>query len=111
MWHDVAEASILIVIGMAVVFAALTILMVAIMILNRLAPEKAQKAVAPVELSGAEASEKEKVAVMAVALALAKEQTSVGETGEVAARPAEASRWAIAGRERVMRSREKAGRR
>jgi Na+-transporting methylmalonyl-CoA/oxaloacetate decarboxylase gamma subunit len=110
MWHDVAEASILVVVGMAVVFAALAILMVAIMILNRLAPEKAQKAVAPVELSGAEASEKQRVAAIAVALALAKEQSGEGETGETA-RPVEASRWAIAGRERVMRSREKAGRR
>jgi len=72
MWDDVAEASILVVVGMAVVFAALATLMVAIMTLNRLAPEKAKKAAAPVEPSGAEASEKEKVAVIAVALALAK---------------------------------------
>ncbi len=110
MWDDVAEASILVVVGMAVVFAALATLMVAIMTLNRLAPEKAKKAAAPVEPSGAEASEKEKVAVIAVALALAKEQSGISGTGETV-RPVEASRWAIAGRERVMRSREKAGRR
>ncbi len=99
---------------MAVVFVALLLLMVSIMVVNRLAPERARKAEGPTVLEGiaAEESERQAVAVMAVALARAMQQN------DVAAQPAAGaaewagapSRWAMAGREQVMRSRGKAGR-
>lgn len=115
MWDDLTEASILVLVGMAVVFAALAILMVFIMILNRLAPEKAPKVVAEEPLPEVQASEKERVAVVAVALAKAMERGEAmsnrltGLGGE-AVRSTEASRWAVSGREQTMRSRGKAGR-
>lgn len=98
------------------VFVALIILMLAIMVINRLAPDRARKAEGSTMLEGiaAEESERQRVAVMAVALARAMQRET-----EVAAQPravspagqaGEPSRWATAGREQVMRSRGKAGR-
>ena len=115
-WDQLREAGILIGVGMAVVFAALLILMVAIMIVNRLAPERARKADGSTVLEGiaAEESERQRVAVVAVALARAMEHGAQGVPQQRAAVPAgaagEPSRWAMAGREQVMRSRGKAGR-
>jgi Na+-transporting methylmalonyl-CoA/oxaloacetate decarboxylase gamma subunit len=116
MSEDLAEAALLILIGMAVVFAALVILMVAIMIINRLAPDRAKKAEGPVLLEAiqSEDSEKGRIAAMAVALAKAmerdqeviSEQRMMGVVG-LAGEP---SRWAASGREQAMRSRGKAGR-
>ena len=116
MSNDIWDAVILIVIGMAVVFAALIILMVAIMLLNGLFPDKGKKteeptvaeAIAPAE------SEREKVAALAVALAMAMEQSETARKKQIdlgdRAPLVEVSRWAVAGRESAMRSRQKAGR-
>ena len=107
-------------VGMAVVFAALVILMVAIMILNRLFPDKGKKTEGPALVDGilSEESDREKVAVLAVALVKAMdmerererevipEQRTVNAVGG----SGEPSRWAASGREQAMRSRRKAGR-
>ena len=116
-WREaMGEGALLIVVGMAVVFAALVILMVAIMIINRLFPDKGKKSDGPA-LVGAivsEQSERERVAALAVAVAKAmekdqeviSEQRMMGPVGWAG----EASRWAASGREQAMRSRGKAGR-
>ncbi len=114
--HALGEGALLILVGMLVVFAALFILMVAIMIMNRLFPDKGKKTEGPAlaEAIVSEQSEKERVAVMAVALAKAMEKerevipeqrtmNAVGPSGEL-------SRWAASGREQAMRSRGRAGR-
>jgi Na+-transporting methylmalonyl-CoA/oxaloacetate decarboxylase gamma subunit len=115
-WEQLGEAALLVGVGMAVVFAALVILMVAIMIMNRLFPDKGKKTEGPalLESVGTGESERERVAVMAVAVAKTMEKegeiipqqrtmNAVGWSGEP-------SRWAASGREQVMRSRGKAGR-
>ena len=116
-WREaMGEGALLILVGMAVVFAALLILMVAIMIINRLFPDKGKKSDGPA-LVGAivsEQSEREMVAALAVAVAKAmekdqeviSEQRMMGPVGWAG----EASRWAVSGREQAMRSRGKAGR-
>jgi sodium pump decarboxylase gamma subunit len=110
------EGSLLIVVGMLVVFVALFILVVAIMIMNRLFPEKAKKAEEPAVLEAVETdgSERERIAALAVAVAKAMEKENEyalgrGVVGQVVW-SGEASRWAASGREQVMRSRGKAGR-
>jgi Na+-transporting methylmalonyl-CoA/oxaloacetate decarboxylase gamma subunit len=116
MGEKLAEAAILVVVGMAVVFAALVILMVAIMILNRLFPDRDKRTEGLVlaEAIVSEESEREIVAALAVAVAKAMEKereviseqrpmNAVGWSGEP-------SRWAVSGREQAMRSRRKAGR-
>jgi sodium pump decarboxylase gamma subunit len=114
--HALGEGALLVVVGMAVVFAALIILMVAIMILNRLFPDKGKKTEGPAlaEAIMSEQSEKERVAVLAVALAAAmeKEREVIPEQGTTSALgpSGEPSRWAASGREQAMRSRGKAGR-
>ncbi len=114
-WGQLREGGALIGVGMAMVFAALLVLMVAIMVVNRLAPERARKAEGPTVLEGlaAEESEKRRVAAMAVALARAMEAASRGRARAAAGVPEWAdgpSPWVRAGREEVMRSRGKAGR-
>ena len=110
------EGALLIVVGMTVVFAALFILMVAIMIMNRLFPDKGKKTEGPAlaEAIMAEQSERERVAVLAVALAAAmeREREVIPEQGTTSALgpSGEPSRWAASGREQAMRSRGKAGR-
>ena len=110
------EGTLLIVVGMAVVFVALLILVIAIMIMNRLFPDRGKKSERPasVEAIGAEQSEKGKVAVLAVALVKAMEKDGGGIPQQSAANPVgwsgESSRWAASGREQAMRSRGKAGR-
>jgi Na+-transporting methylmalonyl-CoA/oxaloacetate decarboxylase gamma subunit len=115
-WEQLGEAALLIGVGMAVVFAALLILMVAIMILNKLFPDRGKKTEgsALLESVGTGESERERVAVLAVALAKAMEkegevipeQRTMNGVGWVG----EPSRWAVSGREQAMRSRGKAGR-
>ena len=103
-------------VGMLVVFAALVILMVAIMIMNRLFPDKGKKTEGPTlaEAIVSGQSEREKVAVLAVALAKAteKEREAIPElrTMNAVGPSGEPSRWAASGREQAMRSRGKAGR-
>jgi sodium pump decarboxylase gamma subunit len=116
-WRQaMGEGALLIVVGMLVVFVALAILVIAIMIMNRLFPDKGKKAEAPPSpesvVSGI--SEREKVAALAVAVVKAMEKQN-GDIPELrtisAAGPSgEASRWAASGREHAMRSRGKAGR-
>jgi Na+-transporting methylmalonyl-CoA/oxaloacetate decarboxylase gamma subunit len=116
--HALGEGALLVVVGMAVVFAALIILMVAIMILNRLFPDKGKKTEGPALVDGilSEESDREKVAVLAVALVKAmdmdKEREVMPEQRTVNAvgGSGEPSRWAASGREQAMRSRRKAGR-
>jgi len=114
--HAMGEGALLIVVGMVVVFAALIILMVAIMIMNRLFPDKGKKTEGPAlaEAIMSEQSEKERVAVLAVALAKAMErETEVipeQRTTSALGPSGEPSRWAASGREQAMRSRGKAGR-
>ena len=116
--HAMGEGALLIVVGMAVVFAALIILMVAIMILNRLFPDKGKKTEGPALVDGilSEESDREKVAVLAVALVKAmdmdKEREVIPEqrTTNAVGGSGEPSRWAASGREEAMRSRRKAGR-
>ena len=116
--HALGEGALLIVVGMAVVFAALIILMVAIMILNRLFPDKGKKTEGPALVDGilSEESDRERVAVLAVALVKAmdmdKEREVIPEqrTTSALGPSGEPSRWAASGREQAMRSRGKAGR-
>jgi len=116
-WREaMGEGALLIVVGMVVVFVALFILVISIMIMNRLFPDKGKKSEGPasVEAVAAESSEKEKVAVLAVALAKAMErdQEVIPEQRVMSATgwAGEPSRWAASGREQAMRSRGKAGR-
>ena len=110
------EGALLIGVGMLVVFVALTILVMAIMIMNRLFPEKAKKAEEPpvLEAIETERSERERVAALAVAVAKAMEKESEYALQQGVVGPGgwsgEPSRWAASGREQVMRSRGKAGR-
>jgi hypothetical protein len=86
------------------------------MIMNRLFPDKGKKTEGPASAEAivSEQSERERVAVLAVALVKAMEKevevipeqrtmNAVGPSGEP-------SRWAASGREQVMRSRGRAGR-
>jgi len=117
MGERLGEASTLIGVGMAVVFAALVILMTAIMIINRLAPDKGKKAGGPVlpEAIESEDSRRGRIAALAVAVAKAMqrekeivpEQRTMGTVGWTGG---PSSRWAVSGREQAMLSRGKAGR-
>jgi sodium pump decarboxylase gamma subunit len=116
-WREaMGEGALLILVGMAVVFAALVILVVSIMIMNRLFPDKGEKAEAPPspESMVSATSEREKVAALAVALAKAMEKDRGVIPQQSVADPVgwsgESSRWAASGREQAMRSRGKAGR-
>ncbi|MDM8000157.1 MAG: OadG family protein [Dehalococcoidia bacterium] len=114
--EKLAEAAMLIGVGMAVVFGALIILMVAIMIINRLAPERAKKVETPEVLEEVETGSvrRGRIAAMAVALAKTMEEEERVSSAQPAASPAgsagEPSRWAVSGREQAMRSRGKVGR-
>ncbi len=113
MGDRLSEAAILVVVGMAVVFAALVILMVSIMIVSRLAPERAKKAEAQSPASGNEMTDKEKIAAIAVAIARLMEQdeTPAEKCGINASRYCnDTGRWLAFGREQTMHSRRKAGR-
>lgn len=116
MSNDIWDAVILIVVGMAVVFAALVILMLALMILNRFFPDKGKKTEEPTmaEAIVPEESEREKVAALAVALSMAMVQSETARKKQIDLSDrvplVEACRWAVAGRESAMRSRQRAGR-
>ena len=116
-WREaMGEGALLIVVGMLVVFAALVILVVSIMIMNRLFPDKGKKAEAPPSAESVVSgiSEREKVAALAVAVVKAMEKQNGDIPQQSAANPVgwsgETSRWAASGREQAMRSRGKAGR-
>jgi len=92
---------------------ALTILMLAIMLMTRLFPGKdvsGEKEMTKV-MEGDEPT-KESVAAIAVAVALAMEEQKAGKVsqpGESLVSQPVASRWSGAGRERLMHSRRKPG--
>lgn len=95
------------------VMTALTILMLAIMVLTRLAPGKKENKV-EVTTKAVEgiSPTKESIAAIAVAMALAMEEEQKGSShrGPQTIAPGHtASRWVSAGREQLMRSRRKAG--
>jgi len=103
------DAATVAVLGVAVVMVALTILMVAIMLLTRLAPGK--KGNGEMEIPNAKEGDKptkESIAAIAVAVALAMEEQEAGNIrghGESPVSGPVASRWSAAGRERLMGSR------
>ncbi len=112
MTDRLGEAAMIALVGVAVVMATLAILMVAIMLITRLAPasnKRGEKAVS--EAEEWRDQEKEQVAAIVVAMALAME----GETPQQGGQPAGASkhssgRWGSSGRERLMAARRAAGR-
>jgi Na+-transporting methylmalonyl-CoA/oxaloacetate decarboxylase gamma subunit len=108
------DAATIAVVGVAVVMAALTILMIAIMVITRLVPgsKEAQTNATPEEIQDV-SPEKKSVAAIAVAMALAMEAEGKASAfgGAPTGAPGEAvSRWASAGREQLMHSRSKTGR-
>ena len=118
--EELIDSAILVVVGMAVVFVGLSILMVASMITIKIFRRKEgnggnQNAAPEFALSdGPGKVSKGTIAAMAVGLALSMEKGDVISVGEprgatsVMAAGA-ASTWAVAGREQQMRSRGKAG--
>jgi Na+-transporting methylmalonyl-CoA/oxaloacetate decarboxylase gamma subunit len=113
MRDELWEAATIAVIGVAMVMTALTILMLAIMVLTRLAPgKKESKVEATIEVAHRQIPGKESVAAIAVAMALAMEEEEKGSShrGPQTIAPGHtASRWVFAGREQLMRSRRKTG--
>ena len=110
MTGQLAEAATVAVVGVAVVMTALTILMLAIMVLTRLAPGKENIEEATSKLVQGRSPTKESVAAIAVAMALAMREKGTASTdgGPQAVAPRHAvSRWASAGRERLMGSRRR----
>ena len=111
MGDQLSEAATIALVGVAVVMVALTTLMLAIMALNRLAPDKKKKGSTGMEMPTAlEEDEpvKESVAAIAVAMALAMEGQKEGRNhghGESPVSRPMTSRWSAAGRERLMGSR------
>ena len=113
MTERLAEAAMLALIGVVVVLVGLAILMLAVMVLCRLAPgnKKNKEEIAPRIVEGQSPS-KESIAAIAVAVASMMEEheaASASEHGEAPAPRPVASPWAAAGRERLMGSRRKAG--
>jgi sodium pump decarboxylase gamma subunit len=111
---ELAKAATIAVIGVAVVMAALIILMIAVMVITRLVPRsKEARTNATLEEVQGQSPTKESIAAIAVAVALTTSEKEAGLTGRgalVAAPGHEVSRWASAGRERLMHSRRKPGR-
>lgn len=111
MGDQLSEAATIALVGVAVVMVALTILMLAIMALNRLAPDKKKKGSTGMEMPTAldeDEPGKESVAAMAVAVALAMEGQREGHNrghGESPVSLPLTSRWSAAGREQLMGSR------
>ena len=118
--EELLDSAILVVVGMAVVFVGLSILMVASMIMIKIFRPKEENGgnrnTAPeVALSdGPGEASKGTIAAMAVGLALSMEEGNVisvreprGATSVMAT--GATSTWAVAGREKQMRSRGKAG--
>jgi hypothetical protein len=90
---------------------ALTILMLAIMLLTRLFPGKRENKVeATIKVVESQGPTKESIAAIAVAMALAMEEEEKDSSrgGPQTVAPGHTvSRWASAGRERLMQSRRK----
>lgn len=111
---NMGDAATIAIVGVAVVMAALIILMIAIMVITRLVP--GSREITTNDVPGEVQDErpgKESVAAVAVAMALAMAAEvgapavggeACGVAGQVS------SRWASAGREQLMQSRRKTGR-
>jgi Na+-transporting methylmalonyl-CoA/oxaloacetate decarboxylase gamma subunit len=109
---NLPEAALMAGAGVAVVFVALSILMLAIVILSRLSPD-AKKQATPSETQVPGPS-RETIAAVAVAIALATEEGRAISPPRPASSPAPqpgVSPWAVSGRERLVRSRTNMGRR
>jgi Na+-transporting methylmalonyl-CoA/oxaloacetate decarboxylase gamma subunit len=110
---NLAEAATIAVVGVAVVMTALTTLMLAIMVLTRLAPgKKENKVEATIKAVEGQSPTKESIAAIAVAMALAMEEEEKASSHggpQAVALGHVASRWSAAGRERLMGSRRKPG--
>lgn len=109
MTRDLAEAATIAAVGVTVVMAALAALMVAIMLITRLAPGgKQTRSRAGTRDLVDETLERQGIAAMAVALAMVldveKKSGAAPPAGPAAVRPV-ASPWASAGREQLMRAR------
>jgi Na+-transporting methylmalonyl-CoA/oxaloacetate decarboxylase gamma subunit len=110
--ENLPEAALMAGAGVAVVFVALSILMLAILLLSRLSPDAKKKAT-PSETQVAGPS-RETIAAMAVAIALATEERRSISPPQPVSSPTpqpEVSPWTISGRERLVRSRTNMGRR
>ena len=98
-------------VGVVVVFATLAILMVVILLMGRLFPEKGRGPVPAVEamestvsVEGEGPPEGEVIAAIAMALSLAESESGRPVRKE-AAPPRQSSRWATYGRQQLMSSR------
>lgn len=110
--ENLPEAALMAGAGVAVVFVALSILMLAIVLLSRLGPDAGKKA-APAETQVAGPG-RETIAAVAVAIALAAEEQRTAPPFQPASPPGprpEVSPWAVSGRERLVRSRTNTGHR
>ncbi len=114
---EIAEAAALAVVGIATVLSALAILMVATMVVMRVVQGRREESKEIPEPDPDPDRERfpagERVAVIAVAVALAmqKEQAaSPARVGTTSMTHAAVNQWQTAGRQRLMRSRKKAGR-
>jgi Na+-transporting methylmalonyl-CoA/oxaloacetate decarboxylase gamma subunit len=110
--ENLPEAALMAGAGVTVVFVALSILMLAIVLLSRLSPDSRKKP-APGETQVAGPS-RETIAAVAVAIALAtEERRAISPPQPVSSTvpPPEVSPWAISGRERLVRSRTNMGHR
>jgi len=105
------EAATIAVVGVAVVMTALTVLMLAIMLLTRLFPgKKGNVEIAMFKATEGDGPTKDSIAAIAVAVALAMEEQKAGKISQPGESPVSrpvASRWSAAGRERLMGSRRK----
>ncbi len=115
MSENIQEAVTIALAGMATVLVALTILMTAITLLSRLSSrERGQRQMknSVPEVTQGRSPGNESIAAVAVAMALAMEEErtadSIGYHQAPASGPA-VTRWAAAGRERLMGSRTKTG--
>jgi Na+-transporting methylmalonyl-CoA/oxaloacetate decarboxylase gamma subunit len=109
MREQLVDAAVIAAVGVTVVMTALAILMVAIMVLTRLFPGKKDNGEREMTkvMEGDEPT-KESIAAIAVAVALAMKEQEAGNIrghGESPVSGPVASRWSVAGRERLMGSR------
>lgn len=113
---EIAEAAALAVVGIATVLSALAILMVATMVVMRVVQGRGEESKEIPEPEPDPDRERfpagERVAVIAVAVVLAmqKEQAASPGRDTTSMTHAAVNQWQTAGRQRLMRSRKKAGR-
>jgi Na+-transporting methylmalonyl-CoA/oxaloacetate decarboxylase gamma subunit len=109
MREQLGDGALIAVVGVAVVMTALTILMLAIMLLTRLFPGKKDSGEQEMtRLMEGDEPTKESIAAIAVAMALAMKEQEAGNISGRRESPVSgpvASRWSAAGRERLMGSR------